>query len=309
MSQRTAKADQAVRGAREREQQLVREGKGTRDWTPEQQRSILENGKAYDEYGKAFEGHHMKSAECHPEYQGDAGNIQFLTRTEHRDAHGGNFQNPTNGYYNPVTRVTTDFGDRPYIPCAIIDLSHPIAPLLLVEETAADSATLTDESTVPPSDAADQVVDIEPCSNSLAAIEELPVQAKVIPKKQITERNQPGFRLWTTVKRLSRKGKNWVIENPERAIVYAAKTVEGIWHITNNRRNRIKASVPSKRRTSHTTAKTSLSSSVSRMVASTVEASEKAPRSSPVQHLVKDHIRHRNGKEIHVASYQRGGKK
>lgn len=118
MSQRTSKSTQAVRDEWEIEQQLVREGKGTRDWTPEQQQSIITKGKAYDENGKAFEGHHMKSAECHPEYQGDAGNIQFLTRIEHRDAHGGNFQNPTNGYYNPMTGVTTDFGDGPYMPCA-----------------------------------------------------------------------------------------------------------------------------------------------------------------------------------------------
>jgi len=31
-------------------------------WTPEQQRDILEKGKAYTDDGKAFEGHHMKSA-------------------------------------------------------------------------------------------------------------------------------------------------------------------------------------------------------------------------------------------------------
>ena len=34
------------------EQQLVREGKGTRDWTVDQQRDILERGKAYDDDGK-----------------------------------------------------------------------------------------------------------------------------------------------------------------------------------------------------------------------------------------------------------------
>ena len=30
---------------------------------------------------------------------------------EHLDAHGGNFQNPTNGYYDSVSGVTIEFGD------------------------------------------------------------------------------------------------------------------------------------------------------------------------------------------------------
>ena len=53
----------------------------------------------------------MKSAEMYPEYQGEPGNIQFLTRTEHLEAHDGNWQNPTNWYYNPVTKEKFDFGD------------------------------------------------------------------------------------------------------------------------------------------------------------------------------------------------------
>ena len=127
MSRRTSEADKAIRQAWKNEQDLVREGKCTRDWTPDQQRDILENGKAYDENGKAFEGHHMKSAEAYPEYQGDPENIQFLTRDEHKDAHQGNFQNPTNGYYDPETGETTDFGEGKYEPCEINDLSEPVA--------------------------------------------------------------------------------------------------------------------------------------------------------------------------------------
>lgn len=68
MSRRTADANKAIKLAWEREQQLVREGKGTRDWTREQQQDILnpDKGKAYDEYGRAFQGQHMKSV---AEYQ------------------------------------------------------------------------------------------------------------------------------------------------------------------------------------------------------------------------------------------------
>jgi hypothetical protein len=129
MSRRTSEASKAVKQAWKNEQSLVLDGKGTRNWTPEQQQSIIDNGKAYDEDGKAFEGHHMKSAETFPEHQGDAGNIEFLTRTEHTDAHGGSFHNATNGYYDPVTLTTTDFSEEKYIPCKIINLNDPIRQL------------------------------------------------------------------------------------------------------------------------------------------------------------------------------------
>ena len=62
--------NKAVRRAWIKEQELVQEGQGTREWTPEQQKDILEKGRAYDENGKAFEGQHMKSAEQYPKYQG-----------------------------------------------------------------------------------------------------------------------------------------------------------------------------------------------------------------------------------------------
>lgn len=134
MSRRTAEASKAVRVAWANEQKLVSEGKGTRDWTPKQQEEILELGKAYyhsddpDDVndGKAFEGHHMKSAEAYPEYQGDPENIQFLSRIEHQEAHGGDYRNPTNGYFDPVKKVTHDFGDNIYEPCEVIELSKPI---------------------------------------------------------------------------------------------------------------------------------------------------------------------------------------
>lgn len=126
MSRRTAEAHKAIEAAWQNEQQLVREGKGTRDWTPEQQQDILNIGKAYDDDGKAFEGHHMKSVAQYPDYQGNPENIQFLTRSEHREAHNGNFQNPTNGFFNPVTGETHDFGENGPEPCKSIELSNPV---------------------------------------------------------------------------------------------------------------------------------------------------------------------------------------
>ena len=126
MSRRTSEADKAIRVAWENERQLVFEGKGTRNWTPGQQQDIREKGKAYDDDKKAFQGHHMMSVEAYPEYQGEAGNIQFLTRAEHILAHNGYTGNSTNGYYDPVTGETSNFNENKYEPCKIIKLSNPI---------------------------------------------------------------------------------------------------------------------------------------------------------------------------------------
>ena len=120
--------NKAIRLAWEREQKLVAEGKGTRDWSQEQQKDILDPniGKAKDDNGRSFEGQHMKSAAEFPEYQGDPDNIQFLTRDEHLAAHKGSWQNPTNWYYNPETKEFVDFGENKPIPCAAINLSEPV---------------------------------------------------------------------------------------------------------------------------------------------------------------------------------------
>ncbi len=129
MSRRTAESNKAILAAWNNEQELVKNGKGTRDWTPKQQQDILDKGRAYDEEGVAFQGQHMKSAEMYPEYQGDPGNIQFLTRAEHLEAHNGNWRNPTNWYYDPCTKEKIDFGDGPFIPCEIITLSEPVVQI------------------------------------------------------------------------------------------------------------------------------------------------------------------------------------
>ena len=127
MSNRTSEANKAIASAWANEKQLVLNGKGTRNWTPEQQKDILTKGKAYGEDGKAFEGHHMKSAEAYPECQGESNNIEFLSRDEHFSAHNGDFKNPTNRYYNPHTGETKEFGDNPYEPCKAKKLSNPIS--------------------------------------------------------------------------------------------------------------------------------------------------------------------------------------
>lgn len=99
----------AVRHAWKEEQARVKEGLGTRDWTPSQQKEIIERGSV-----KGYEGHHMKSVSEYPEYAGDPKNIQFLTETEHFEgAHQGSYHNLTNGYYVPETQTMNEFeGDE-----------------------------------------------------------------------------------------------------------------------------------------------------------------------------------------------------
>lgn len=134
MSRRTAEASKAILVAWRKEKELVQEGKGTREWTSQQQQDIMDKGKAYDKDGVSFQGQHMKSAEVYPDYQGVAENIQFLTKAEHLEAHDGNWRNPTNWYFNPITKEKTDFGDGKFIPCEIIQLAEPIGNIQIEKD-------------------------------------------------------------------------------------------------------------------------------------------------------------------------------
>lgn len=133
MSRRTADRARAVREKWITEKELVSEGRGTRDWTQEQQQSILDIGIAFDENGRAFEGQHMKSVAAYPEYAGNPDNIQFLTRDEHLEAHDGSWKNQTNWYYDPVTKQKTIFDDSQLMPCKVIELSAPIVTIETID--------------------------------------------------------------------------------------------------------------------------------------------------------------------------------
>ncbi len=122
-----AACDKAIREAWKRERELVLAGKGTRDWNQEQQLEIIELGKVFDDDGIAFEGQHMKSVAAYPEHQGNPDNIQLLSVNEHLAAHKGNWKNPTNWYYDPVTFKFDDFGDADPVACKAIELSQPFA--------------------------------------------------------------------------------------------------------------------------------------------------------------------------------------
>ena len=145
MSNRTSQANRAVRLAWKNERRLVSEGKGTRDWTREQQKDILTDGVAKDENDVVFRGHHMQSVELFPQYQGEPENIQFLSKEEHLKAHDGSFRILTNWYYDPVNEKKEPFEDDKYRRCKKIYLSDPVCPPKPIVEENTES---TDDNDV-----------------------------------------------------------------------------------------------------------------------------------------------------------------
>ena len=282
--------NKAVREAWNKELELVQEGKGTREWTLEQQKDILEKGRSYDENGKAFEGQHMKSAEMYPEYQGEAGNIQFLTRAEHLEAHDGNWQNPTNWYYNPITKEKFDFGDGPFIPCEIIQLSEPII-------------SLTDDSTI-------QEIVIEEKENFSKAEETLK-QSTETSRKTYSKPEKP--KTHKVQIETSKKAKNafvkglksvgrFIVEHPVEALEIAGLAIGGVAKAVSSIKGRGSGST-------HSTASTSSNSSVAEKVANIVETTS---RSLPSENDVTGHKQRYHTKNGVVwkdkAPYHRGGK-
>ncbi len=131
--------NQAVDDFWENERQsILKDGKGSRDWTPEQIEQILnfdENGNMKSSAGVAqylddagnlqsYQGHHLLNVDAHPEYAGDWRNIQPLTASEHiSGAHAGNTHIPTSWYYDADTNsyflidgTTVDFDTIEYVP-------------------------------------------------------------------------------------------------------------------------------------------------------------------------------------------------
>ena len=80
------------------ERELVENtGQGSREWTPDEMKELLETGKV-----KGYEGHHINSVNKFPEMAANPNNIKFVRgRDGHLLEHRGNFRNPTQG---PVIR-------------------------------------------------------------------------------------------------------------------------------------------------------------------------------------------------------------
>ena len=282
--------NKAVREAWNKELELVQEGKGTREWTLEQQKEILEKGRAYDENGKAFEGQHMKSAEMYPEYQGEPGNIQFLTRAEHLEAHEGNWQNPTNWYFNPVTKEKFDFGVGPFIPCEIILLSETIISLT-DNSTKQEIGNEEKENFSKTENALKHSVEI---SRKTYSKPETPKTHKVQIETHKKANN-------AFVKGLKLVGR-FIVEHPIEALEIAGLTIDGVAKAVTSIKGRCFGST-------HNTVSTSSNSSVPEKVADIVE---KTSRSLPSENDVTGHKQRYHTKKGDVwkdkAPYHRGGK-
>lgn len=280
--------NKAVREAWNKELELVQEGKGTREWTPEQQKDILEKWRAYDENGKAFEGQHMKSAEMYPEYQGEPGNIQFLTRTEHLEAHDGNWQNPTNWYYNPVTKEKFDFGDGPFIPCEIIQLPEPI--ISLTRDSTIQENVIEEKEDFS-KDVLKQSAETNKKTYSKPETSKSPKVQVEVPKKANN----------MFVKGLKSVGR-FIAEHPVESLEIAGVAIGGVAKAISS----IKGSGSGKTRS---TTSASGNSSVAEKVADIVE---KASRSLPSENDVTGHKQRYHTKNGVVwkdkAPYHRGGK-
>ena len=303
MSRRTAESQKAIREAWEKEQELVKEGKGTRNWTPEQQKDILEKGKAYDENGKAFEGQHMKSAEQYPEYQRNPGNIQFLTREEHLEAHGGSWQNPTNWYFNPITKEKIDFGDGPFVSCEVISLAEPV-----IEPSV-------ENNTVEPS--------VEPNTTDAVNkdLNKGPIQEKKITKseehiKESLPVDAPVHKgIGAKIAKAVEAVTNFSNKHPIATEIAKAVVTIGAGVVTDRVVNGggKKKSTNVKITKKCPSVKKAVNSDTIKNVADTVADVAAGTHESPIEHMVKAHGQHCNTKNSRIykekAPYPRGGKK
>lgn len=277
MSNRTSKANRAIREAWENEKKLILEGKGSRDWTREQQQSIIDFGVAYDDNNKALEGHHKLSVEAYPEYQGDADNIQFLTRVEHKEAHSGNFQNSTNGYYDYKKEKTIIYNDK-YEPNPIINLSDPIViSKNKVERKESDKETVNKVEKYKSSTTKDTVIEsaLKTTGDFIINNKEKfviglgTVAAFFLGKKAVDS----GL---INIKTLSDATKSVVTDVVD-------KPSENTVNILSKAKDIISDKV--------------------------INNNYPEERSSPVEHMVKAYDRIRRGIKEHIDSYPRGGKK
>lgn len=133
----------AVRDAWARERTLVLQGKGTVDWTMEQQKELIEHGHV-----EGYEGQHMKSCAEYPEYAGCVDNIQLLSHEEHLEAHNSSnisekqgYHSPTNGYYDTKAKTMYSFGEGPPRPPKTIELSSVQYKNRTMEREAGDKQT------------------------------------------------------------------------------------------------------------------------------------------------------------------------
>lgn len=143
----------AVRDAWKQEKELLLQGRGHRQWNQRQQREILERGSV-----RGYQGHHMISVQNSAEQAGNPDNIQFLTWKEHLQAHGGNYFQPTNGYYDPETGKMHVFSNGiPHQPVPVA--LAIISPVLMAAIHSAHAGTSGNNATENGTDSVQSVAD------------------------------------------------------------------------------------------------------------------------------------------------------
>ena len=294
MSRRTAESNKAILAAWNKEQELVQEGKGTREWTPKQQQDILEKGKAYDDDGVAFQGQHMKSAEMYPEYQGDPGNIQFLTRAEHLEAHNGNWRNPTNWYFNPVAKEKIDFGDGPFIPCEVINLPEPV--VIVPKDDSSFKEQKSEEKIQ-----SDKYEDVLNQNKEVDKITDKKQNTVVPPKIQTPKKSNMFIRGLKSVGR-------FIVEHPVESLEIAGVVIGGAAKAISSFRGSSSSS------SAHSTMPQNDSNSTGTgIVEKVADIVEKAIRSMPSENDVSGHRQRYHTKDGVIwkdkAPYHRGGNK
>ncbi|MGN8857663.1 hypothetical protein [Catenibacterium mitsuokai] len=294
MSRRTAESNKAILAAWNKEQELVQEGKGTREWTPKQQQDILEKGKAYDDDGVAFQGQHMKSAEMYPEYQGDPGNIQFLTRAEHLEAHNGNWRNPTNWYFNPLTKEKIDFGDGPFIPCEVINLPEPV--VIVPKDDSSFKEQKSEEKIQ-----SDKYEDVLNQNKEVDKITDKKQNTVVPPKIQTPKKSNMFVRGLKSVGR-------FIVEHPVESLEIAGVVIGGAAKAISSFRGSSSSS------SAHSTMPQNDSNSTGTgIVEKVADIVEKANRSMPSENDVSGHRQRYHTKDGVIwkdkAPYHRGGNK
>ncbi|MBQ8525957.1 MAG: hypothetical protein IJ460_04495 [Clostridia bacterium] len=133
----------AVKLAKEKERERLKRGYQTYNWTEEEAQLII-NGR----WPKGYEGHHMLSVNEYPEYAGDPDIIQWIPtprrengkkdKTLHLQAHGGNFKNPTHGFFDLNTGETIEFEDEEKPTIEKFEVKRKTSMNINTDETAPD---------------------------------------------------------------------------------------------------------------------------------------------------------------------------
>lgn len=309
MSRRTAEANKAIAAAWANEQKLVSEGQGTREWTQDQQQDILERGKAYDENGSAFEGQHMKSVEKYPEYQGDPGNIQFLTKQEHLEAHGGNWKNPTNWYFDPLTKEITVFSEGMYIPCKVIDLKEPIRVPAPHGNLNPSNGLGQKSSEIDSFEIAEKAVSEETLRKPQNATSVCSSTKRSIPKT--TSRAKTSGVFWGGLKAFGKKAGSFCVEHKGEIFTGLLTLGSMVVKAYVDSKDNSSGGEGASRRKSYDSyySDDSYASDTYDDSDFSEEDPESTERSSPREHNVSGYDRQQNGKTVHVNPYKRGGKK